>query len=320
MAWAINLTPTISKIMKKSRALPLTITLGSLLLVFTLALTTLWNIVLVYNSVQLKQYAGVTGIWKQWVILGIGSFFFVVIIVGIILFVVFMSRQIILNQTQKNFIDAVTHELKTPITSLRLYVETMQRHKLEGAKRDEFLNTMLLDLEYLDSLVSHVLEAARIEFRHSNEKLENLSFMALLQESLLLIQRRYMLTAEHFSSEGCEHVTLHTDPHALRLVLINLLDNAVKYSQEPVSISIRCTQSDDAIEIAIQDQGIGIPHNEQRRIFSRFYRGLWAEQAKGSGLGLFIVREAVKQMRGKITVHSEGRDKGTTFVLKLPLS
>lgn len=309
----------------QSRALPLTITLGSLLLLFCLALTTLWNIVLIYNTLQLRQTIG-REVWGQWVILGIGSFFFVVIIVGITLFMVFMSRQIITNQMQKNFIDSVTHELKTPITSLRLYVETLQRHRLAPEKQAEFLGTMLQDLEYLDTLVSHMLEGARAEYQPPRRP-EALDLDAVVQSSIQLILRRYQLAAGviAYTPSG---LSLESDPHSLQLVLVNLLDNAVKYSPQPPEISIRVStlagrhgqaQAFGRLRLQVQDQGSGIPAAEQRRIFNRFYRGSWAGQIQGSGLGLFIVRETVKSLKGTIAVESPGKDQGSTFSVELPL-
>jgi len=304
---------------KKSRALPLTITLGSLLLLFCLALTTLWNIVMIYNTLQLRQAIG-REIWSQWVILGIGSFFFVVILVGITLFMIFMSRQIITNQLQKNFIDSVTHELKTPITSLRLYVETLQRHDLQGQKREQFLKTMLLDVEYLDSLVSHVLEAARSEYLSDPKAaLDTVALDPLIQTSIELIQRRYQLEPGclNFEPSG---LYLLTDPNGLQRVLVNLLDNAVKYSLPPPQVEIQVQTQNDRIALSIRDQGFGIPTAEQRRIFRRFYRGIWTEQVQGSGLGLFIVRETLKRLKGQIQVQSPGKDQGSTFTLSLPLA
>lgn len=307
----------------QSRALPLTITLGSLLLLFCLALTTLWNIVLIYNTLQLRQTVG-REVWGQWVILGIGSFFFVVIIVGITLFMVFMSRQIITNQMQKNFIDSVTHELKTPITSLRLYVETLQRHRLAPEKQAEFLGTMLQDLEYLDTLVSHMLEGARAEYHKTLER-ETLALDRVIESSIQLILRRYQLNAGviHFEPSG---LSLETDPHSLQLILVNLLDNAVKYSPQPPDISIRISTlasrsgtAPERLRLQIHDQGSGIPAAEQRRIFNRFYRGIWAGQIQGSGLGLFIVRETVRSLGGSIAVESPGKDQGSTFSVELPL-
>lgn len=301
--------------MKRNRALPLTITLGSILVVFALVLTTLWNIVLIYNTLQLRPVIG-PNIWQQWLILGIGSFLFVVIIVGITLFIIFMSRQIILNQTQKNFIDSVTHELRTPITSLKLYVETLQRHQLEGERRDTFLRTMLQDVDYLDQLVSHLLEAAKVEYHPSKEPQE-VALDPLIQEAIELIQRRYQLDPGCFNYAPSA-ISLQSDPDALRLILINLLDNAVKYSPPPPQISIQASRHEEDWQIQIQDQGIGIPANEQKRIFSRFYRGSELGQAKGSGLGLFIVRETVRQLRGQIEVSSPGRGQGSSFRIILP--
>lgn len=307
----------------QSRALPLTITLGSLLLLFCLALTTLWNIVLIYNTLQLRQTIG-REVWGQWVILGIGSFFFVVIIVGITLFMVFMSRQIITNQLQKNFIDSVTHELKTPITSLRLYVETLQRHRLAPEKQAEFLGTMLQDLEYLDTLVSHMLEGARAEYQPTRQP-ETFALDAVIESSIQLILRRYQLAASviAYTPSG---LSLESDPHSLQLVLVNLLDNAVKYSPQPPQIRIsvstlagRQGQAPERLCLQIQDQGSGIPAAEQRRIFNRFYRGSWAGQIQGSGLGLFIVRETVRSLKGSIAVESPGKDQGSTFSVTLPL-
>lgn len=301
--------------MKRNRALPLTITLGSILVVFTLVLTTLWNIVLVYNTLRLKPVIG-PAIWQQWVILGVGSFLFVVIITGITLFIIFMSRQIIVNQMQKNFIDSVTHELKTPMTSLRLYVETLQRHELSGEKKEKFLQHMLQDLEYLDTLVSHVLEAARSEVRQQNFELLELD--PLIEDCRQLVLRRYQLDESCIQTQTTG-LTVESDPHGLRLVLVNLLDNAVKYSPAPPQVRVRAGRKEQQLEIEVQDQGYGILPQERKRIFNRFYRGSLQETTKGTGLGLFIVHETVKQLKGQIVVESGGRQQGSTFRVCLPL-
>jgi two-component system, OmpR family, phosphate regulon sensor histidine kinase PhoR len=305
----------------RSKALPLTITLGSILLVFCLALTTLWNIVLIYNTLQLKAYAGphLKTIWSQWVILGVGSLLFVIIITGIILFIVFMSRQIILNQLQKNFIDSVTHELKTPLTSLRLYVETLQRHKVDAEKQAWLLDTMLKDIEHLDLLVSHVLEAVRIEYRRDPERLVEVDLWVLLQECGETLTRRYALPAETIQIIG-EQVPLRSDPVGLRLVFMNLIDNAIKYSPENPQVEIQIGRENGSfLTVAVRDQGLGIPEPELKKIFRRFYRVSGNESTKGSGLGLFIVYETLRQLKGKIQVLSEGRLQGSTFVVSLPL-
>ena len=304
--------------MKRNRALPLTITLGSVLVVLALVLTTLWNIVMIYNTLRLRPVIG-PAIWQQWLILGVGSFLFVVIIVGITLFIIFMSRQILLNQTQKNFIDNMTHELRTPITSLKLYVETLQRHQLEGERREQFLGTMLQDVEYLDLLVGHVLEAAKAEYRPQRQKI-SIAIDALVNESIELVMRRYQLDSACFDFEPTG-VIFPSDHHALRLILVNLLDNAVKYSPAPPRISIRIQQIISAkgehLELRVCDQGHGLLPSESKRIFRRFYRGNQTDQAKGSGLGLFIVKETVRQLKGQISVSSAGRDQGSCFTVVL---
>lgn len=279
-----------------------------------LVLTTLWNIVLIYNTLQLRPVIG-PNIWQQWVILGIGSFLFVVIITGITLFIIFMSRQIILNQTQKNFIDSMTHELRTPITSLKLYVETLQRHQLEGPKREQFLRTMLQDVEYLDALVGHVLESAKVEYGHAQTQTQ-VELDGLVTDSIALIQRRYQL------DDGClvyspTGLSLLSDPHTLRLILTNLIDNAVKYSPSPPQVTIRAERTSEGLQIEVSDKGTGLLPHERKRIFRRFYRGSQAIDAKGSGLGLYIVSESVKALRGSIEVESAGRDQGTRFRVKL---
>jgi len=309
---------------KKNRALPLTITLGSLLLFFCLALTTLWNIVLVYNYFQLdrlKQYAGPAvqiKVWNQWLILGIGSFLFVVIIVGITLFIIFMARQIIVNQLQKNFIDSVTHELKTPLTSLRLYIETLQRHQLPAAKQAEFLETMLKDVAHLDTLLNHVLEAAKAEYGGAQPTLMVTDLDAVVHEAMAVVLRRYQLSSTLIDYRNTE-LNLLSDPPALKLVLINLLDNAVKYSPDPPQIHVLAeVLPSGQVQVQVCDQGYGIAPAELKKIFSRFYRGTLTGQQKGSGLGLFIVRETVRRLRGKVSAHSAGKDQGSCFRLILP--
>lgn len=304
-------------------ALPLTITLGSILLFFCLALTTLWNIVLIYNTLQLKAYAGaqLKNIWSQWVILGVGTALFVIIITGIILFIVFMSRQIIINQLQKNFIDSMTHELKTPLTSLRLYVETMQRHRLDTEQQQRLLNTMLKDIGHLDLLVSHILEAVRLEYSQSEKDFEDLAIRPLLQECIETIRHRYQLEAPCIQLETGPELYVRSNPGGLRLIFLNLLDNAVKYSEPPPQIHLRILpENSHFIRITIQDQGLGIPATELKKIFRRFYRLPGHENRKGSGLGLYIVKETVRQLKGRIQASNNEQQPGSTFSVILPKS
>jgi len=301
----------------KSKALPLTITLGSLLLFFCLVLTILWNFILIYNYSQLKQSG-----YFQWVILGVGSFFFVVVITGVILFMVFLARQIMLNELQTNFIDSVTHELKTPLTSIKLYIETLKKHDLTKEKKDSFLNIMLKDVERLNTLVDHVLEASRIEHLSKKYDYEEVSLDSVIRYSSEIVINRYNLSPENIKLNLLP-ISINSDNTALQLVFINLLDNAVKYSDKNIQILVSISKNtNNKIDIIIKDSGIGINKTELKKIFKRFYRVNEpnTESKKGSGLGLFIVKEIVNKLKGSIEVKSEGLNQGTEFKISLPES
>jgi two-component system phosphate regulon sensor histidine kinase PhoR len=308
----------------KSKAIPLTITLGSILLFFCLVLTILWNFVLIYNYSQLKQYAGPIREYSgyfQWIMLAIGCFFFVVIIVGVILFIVYLTRQIMLNQLQKNFIDSVTHELKTPLTSIKLYIETLKKHDLSREKKEDFLNIMLKDVERLDTLVDHILESAKLDHLARSYQVKEIKMEPLLNYCSEIITNRYNLEQGDITLKTDDNMVITSDPTALQLVLINLLDNSVKYSNDNIKIIIEAyTNIAGKVDIVIKDFGEGIPKPEINKIFSRFYRisNEITGNKKGSGLGLFIVKETINNLKGKIEVSSEGKNKGTTFKITLP--
>lgn len=306
----------------KSKAIPLTITLGSLLLFFCLVLTILWNFILIYNYSQIKELSGTIKeqSYFQWIILGVGSFFFVVVITGVILFMVFLARQIMLNQMQTNFIDSVTHELKTPLTSIKLYIETLKKHDLPKDKKDSFLDIMLKDVERLNTLVDHVLEASRIEHLSKQYDFKKVELESIIKESSEIIINRYSLSEQNIELD-LKPISINSDPTALQLVFINLLDNAVKYSDKDIKILVSVSKNiNGKIDIIIRDFGIGINKNELNKIFKRFYRAKdsFTELRKGNGLGLFIVHEIINKLKGEINVKSEGLNKGTEFKISLP--
>lgn len=224
-----------------------------------------------------------------------------------------------LNQLQKNFIDSVTHELKTPLTSIKLYIETLKKHDLAREKKEDFLNIMLKDVERLDTLVDHILESAKLEHRRTYQVRE-IDLEQLLNYCSEIIANRYNLEKGNIIIKA-NNMVIKSDPTALQLVLINLLDNAVKYSHENIKIIIEAdTNVAGKIDIVIRDFGEGIPKPEINKIFSRFYRisNEITGNKKGSGLGLFIVKETINNLKGKIEVSSEGKHQGTTFKITLP--
>ena len=307
----------------KSKALPLTITLGSLLLFFCLLLTILWNFILIYNYSQIKELSGPIKEYSgyfQWVILGIGSFFFVVVIIGVALFMTFLIKQIMLNQLQTNFIDSVTHELKTPLTSIKLYIETLKKHDLPKDKKDSFLNIMLKDVERLNTLVDHVLEASKLEHLNKNYEYQKIDLAEVIEYCKEIVINRYNLNSENIVFNPSPYF-IGSNPTALQLVFVNLLDNAVKYSGENIKVFVTISKTTKGkVDIIIKDSGIGINKTELKKVFKRFYRikDESTEQMKGSGLGLFIVKEVVSKLNGEIAVQSTGTNQGTEFKITLP--
>jgi signal transduction histidine kinase len=229
-------------------------------------------------------------------------------------------REIGVNQHQRAFLDAVTHEMKTPLASLRLYLDTLERHDPERERRRQFLDRMRGDLERLDQTVEQVLTAARAEESHSRARLERVALSELLEECIAEIRTSHRLPERAVRLEAGPGATVRGDAGELSLVFRNLLENAVKYSDEPVEVNVRVVDAEDGrVEVEITDRGIGIPSRELRKIFQRFYRvGRDVQRtAAGLGLGLFIVRNLVRRQGGRVVARSEGWGQGSRFVVTL---
>lgn len=290
------------------------ITLGVVLIVLLVVLTIGW--VIVSASAALKsEHSGV-----YWTLLAIGSTFFALVLVGVVLYLILSVKAIRLNQRQSNFIDSVTHELKSPIASLKLYLQTLNRHQVTVEQQADFQKFMLADLERLDHLIDHLLDAARMEHPQSAVDLENVPLDELLIRSARLACERYNLPPET--------IQLHVQPTSiqarsadLEIIFRNLLDNALKYSGERPQVEVESRTNGHArATVLIGDNGPGIPVNLRRKIFGRFVR-LGSElerKAAGTGLGLYIVRTLVKRMGGKIQVRNKTSGPGTIFEVELP--
>jgi signal transduction histidine kinase len=251
-----------------------------------------------------------------------GIVFFALIITGLVLNTIFLVREVRRNEQQDAFVNAVTHELKTPIASIKLYLETLKTREVAPEKRREFYDTMLVDTNRLLTTVEQVLHAGSIRDGRRLLNIEEIDVFKLLRESVAIVQTRYNLpekTLEFRRSENA--ITVRGDESELQAAFTNLLDNAVKYSPKGAKIFIEARNADKkTTEISIKDSGIGIAPKEAKSIFKRFYRvpGLATQKAKGTGLGLYIVRAIVKKHNGKIRVESEGEGKGSTFIVQLP--
>jgi signal transduction histidine kinase len=270
--------------------------------------------------------------WREGVLLLFGVTFFAAIIAGMILNTLFLVREIRRNEQHDSFLNSVTHELKTPIASIRLYLETLQRRDVNEKQRREFYDLMLLDTDRLMGTVKQVLKAGEVGYKHVVREHVELDFPELVSESMELARTRHHLPAEALrfpraAAEAVEKnsrkkpIRVHGDPEELRTAVYNLFDNAIKYSGKTVDITVGIdTPDDETVALRVRDRGVGIPTHDLKRIFKRFYRVPRRPNVKGTGLGLFIVRAIARAHGGKVFAESEGEGRGTTVTMELPRS
>jgi signal transduction histidine kinase len=299
------------------RSVGFPLTLGFILVILAAVLAVAYW-VLALDDVGPVGPDSLTGL--EWLLLVLGTAFFVLIIVGLGWLCAWLVLEMRLNQRQRAFLDAVTHEMKTPLASLRLYVETLVRHDPESERRREFLDRMAEDLERLDRTVDQVLAAARAEDPGRRAKLERVALRDILVPCIDEIRNRHALPVEAVHLDTNENPLVRADPGELAVVFRNLLENAVKYSEAPVDVGVAIAgHHDGRVSVDISDRGIGIPAGELRKIFHRFHRAGRDVQrtAAGLGLGLFIVRNLVRRQGGRVVARSAGWGEGSRFVVTL---
>ena len=296
--------------MFERKSLKWPILLAIVMIVMLVGLTIGWILITIFGA--------------NWILLSVGSIMFVFVLLGVVLYLVWSIQQINLNRRQSNFIDAVTHELKSPITSLKLFLQTLGKRNIDEAQRQEFYHSMLDDVDRLDQLITQLLDVARLQ-QDSNEP-EPESWVAI--ESTLE-EFTNKLVAQHHISRDC--VSIECPPCEvwarrvdIDILVRNLIDNALKYAGKPpvVEIKVRVDSQSGNTTILVSDNGIGIPRHLHRKIFRRFYRvGNELERTKpGTGLGLFLVRSIVRRIRGSIRVVDLPKNSGSRFELVLPQS
>jgi two-component system sensor histidine kinase SenX3 len=261
--------------------------------------------------------------WRMGVLAVLGVIFFLFVIAGMVLNTIFLVREIRRNEQHDSFINAVTHELKTPVASIRLYLQTLQTRELDADKRSEFYRIMLDDSDRLLHTIDQVLRAGSAGPRFRRGARSRVDLAELTRECVALARTRFHLEDEVLKYDEdvpAGAAVVLGDPDELKAAVWNLLDNAVKYSPAGVSIQIRLEElDDDRLAVRVTDQGIGISPENLKRIFRRFYRvPALPVRAKGSGLGLFIVRSVAKKHRGRAFAESAGAGHGSTFTLLLP--
>jgi signal transduction histidine kinase len=255
--------------------------------------------------------------WRTGIMLVLGIIFFPLIIAGMVLNTIFLVREIRRNEQHDNFINAMTHELKTPIASIRLYLETLKSRQLDEPKRLEFYGIMLADCDRLFGTIEQVLRAGRAP-RSGQQNRSRIELAPMVQECLVIARKRHHLPPEALNYAGAERPTVMGDPDDLQAAVLNLIDNAIKYSGAQIRVKVEVARLDPRrAAIRVRDQGIGIPDTELKQIFNRFYR-IPGMRAKGTGLGLFIVRSVIKKHGGRVYAESEGAGKGSIFTIELP--
>ncbi len=263
--------------------------------------------------------------WRQVALMVFGVILFTAIILGIALNTIFLVREIRRNEQHDGFINAVTHELKTPIASIRLYLETLQTRDVDEARRKEFYSIMLADTSRQLRTVEQVLQAGRVGLRRRPIDRSVIDLGAVVQECLQPLQTHMNGSGStiQYSErlKGDSRPLVLGDHDELRVAVSNLVDNAVKYSSEPARVAVEVGAFDEKrFAVRVTDSGIGIPRGQLKRVFKRFYRipGRVVLQVKGSGLGLFIVRSVVKRHGGRVFAESAGEGMGSTFTIVLP--
>jgi signal transduction histidine kinase len=259
-----------------------------------------------------------------WATLGVGVALLVLVLVGVIIYLALTVKAIALSQRQSNFIDSVTHELKSPLASLKLYLQTLTRRPVSAEQQADFHRFMLQDVERLDTLIDHLLDAAKTLQRRPAQGFEHASLLPVLERARETAIQRHQVPAESIRIDcgPAADVPLVRGREAdLEIVFRNLIDNAVKYSLPHPQVEVTVeSKPKGRIVVRVADNGPGIPLAQRANVFRRFTRlGSELERSTpGTGLGLFLVRSLVKQLRGKVTVKDRSPDRGTVLEVDLP--
>jgi signal transduction histidine kinase len=307
------------------RSLRVPITLGTVMFVLLALLTVGWVVLNVFGMIWDPKNR-----MLYIALLSVGATLLVVLIVSTAFYLTISVKAINLTRRQSNFIDAVTHELKSPIASLKLYLQTLNRHPVPPSEQGEFFKTMLDDVERLDQLTTHILDAARLDREEMVVESEEVDVPKILRECVESVRGRFRIEQEAISVE-CESCSVVGQRADIVMVFRNLIDNAVKYAGTPPKVSVRGRFQADSrqapgyikqgkVFVQIIDNGKGIPAAYRNKVWGRFVRlGSELEREKpGTGLGLYIVRTLVDRLRGRVRIRDPEQGPGTVFEVQLP--
>jgi len=301
--------------MEFRRSLSLPITIAVIMIVLLVALIVGWILITASAAQSDDQKATL-----YWTFLPIGATFLAMILAGVVFYMILSIKAINLSQRQANFIDSVTHELKSPIASLKLYLQTLNRLNVSPEKAVDFYSTMLEDVERLDNLINHLLDAGRLDDDREDLEIVDVRLDQVLASTAQAVTTMYRVPPESIELD-LQPCTLRGARGDLEIIFRNLMDNAIKYSGNDGKVQVRSKiKADGTITVEVADNGPGIPKSKRVIIFSRFSRlGMELQREKpGTGLGLYIVRTLVRRMRGTIQVRDVQSGSGTVFAVILP--
>ena len=262
--------------------------------------------------------------WRRVWPMAVGIPFFLLLIAGVALNTIFLVREVRRNERHDAFLSAVTHELKTPVASIHLYLETLQRRQLDAVQRSEFYARMLMDSDRLLATIEQVLKAGEVGQRSRSNVRVAVDMRALVEECIRTTLARHHLEERAITlgvGEDPPPMTVRGDPDELQTAVLNVLGNAIKYSPNGTDVRVALSIEQEAwVRVSVTDQGIGIPAAHLKRIFRRFYRvpSRSVLRTKGTGLGLYLVRTIARQHGGDATAQSAGEGRGATVTLQLP--
>jgi two-component system phosphate regulon sensor histidine kinase PhoR len=292
---------------RKRRGLRWPITINVTLIVLNVGLMVCWIVLLANRG--------------DWGALTIGTVVFAITLVGLAFYMVLTINEARLRQRQSNFVDSVTHELKTPLASMRLYVDTLKMRSLDEAKREEFYSVIAKEIERLDHMINQLLEVGRIDAIGHETEPEDIPLEPLLRQCAKTAAAHHKnLHADVFSFD-VEPSVICARQMVLEMIFGNLMDNAIKYGGKHPLVEVEVRVMDrDRILTRICDNGAGVSTIHRKKIFQMFYRGgsELVRRQKGTGLGLYIVRTLVHFLKGKIAVHERIGTPGSIFEVELP--
>jgi len=256
---------------------------------------------------------------RQMMIGSEGIFFLVLVLVGAWLIYRTLKKTEELGYQQQNFLLAVTHELKTPIASIMIYLNSLASPKISDDQKKQIIPRMSEDLKRLEKLVDNILEAGRFERGQFKINNDNFDLIELIKDRIEIIQKAYITRDLKINFTNDEPIRMVGDQQALRGAVEAVIENAIKYNQDNPVVDISVKDENEMIILVISDNGVGMDKHEQNKIFERFYRvgSEMNRQKAGSGLGLYLCREIIKAHGGQIDVYSEGHGKGSRFTIKL---